>query len=48
MVARKRVRRVEVIAADIDEIDVDAVGRRGRETLQDRRGALVDALIGAE
>ena len=39
---RQRERRVEMVAADIVEIDVDAFGRGRGETLQDRLRLVVD------
>ena len=48
IVPRERERGVEMVAADIVEIDVDAVGRRGGEPLEDRAGLVVDHLVGAE
>ena len=48
IVSGKREGRVEMVAADIVEIDVDSVGRRCREALEDRPGLVVDHGIGAE
>ena len=48
IVARERERGVEMIAADIVEIDVDAVGRCGGEALEDRPSLVVDHVVGAE
>ncbi len=48
IVPRERQRGIEMVAADIVEIDVDAVRRRGGQALEDRPGLIVDDLVGAE
>ena len=47
-VAGKSERRVEMIAADIVEIDVDPVGSSGAQALEHRPSLVIDHLIRAE
>ena len=48
IIPRERERGIEMVAADIVEIDVDAVGCRGGQALEQGSGAIVDHLVGAE